>query len=145
VVTIDDVLSVYDTTTHPDVAQGGKSTQVLFAHISHVVSLFLTSPAQEAAEEMLGHFQQGDHVNGVLTWPEFLDYYKGLSVGIDDDNYFELMIRNAWHLSGGEGSASNSTCRRVLVIHGDGSQEVYLPPISECRYLKNHLMIIILY
>jgi calcyphosin len=105
VATIDDILSCYDTTTHPDVAGGNKTPQ-------------------QAAEEMLATFEQGGKVDGQVTWPEFLDYYKGLSVGIDDDNYFELMMRNAWHLSGGEGSSANSTCRRVLVVHGDGSQEV---------------------
>jgi hypothetical protein len=34
------------------------------------------------------------------------------------------MIRNAWHISGGEGWSSNTTCRRVLVTRFDGSQEV---------------------
>ena len=105
VITIEDIISVYDTSTHPDVATGDKSPQ-------------------HAAEEMLSTFKQSDKVNGVVTWPEFLDYYKGLSVGIDDDQYFELMIRNAWHISGGGGNAANTTCRRVLVVHSDGSQEV---------------------
>ena len=36
---------------------------------------------------------------------------------IDSDKYFELMIRNAWHISGGTGQAANTSCRRVLVIH----------------------------
>lgn len=44
--------------------------------------------------------------------------------GIDSDNYFELMIRNAWHISGGTGQCANTTCRRVLVIHFDGHQTV---------------------
>ena len=34
------------------------------------------------------------------------------------------MMRNAWHISGGEGEAANSSNRRVLVIHSDGSEEV---------------------
>ena len=34
------------------------------------------------------------------------------------------MIRNAWHLSGGEGWCENTTCRRVLVTHHDGHQTV---------------------
>ncbi len=34
------------------------------------------------------------------------------------------MIRNAWHISGGEGWCENSTCRRVLVTHADGHQTV---------------------
>lgn len=33
-------------------------------------------------------------------------------------------MRNAWHISGGEGWAENTSCRRVLVVHTDDSQEV---------------------
>ena len=62
--------------------------------------------------------------DGIVTWIEFLDYYKDISVGIDRDDYFELMMRNAWHLSGGEGKAQNTTCLRVLVDHTDGSQTI---------------------
>ena len=36
----------------------------------------------------------------------------------------QLMIRNAWHMSGGEGWCENTTCRRVLVTHEDGKQTV---------------------
>jgi hypothetical protein len=36
----------------------------------------------------------------------------------------QLMIRNAWHISGGEGWSANTTCRRVLVTRFDGTQEV---------------------
>ena len=34
------------------------------------------------------------------------------------------MMRNAWHISGGEGWAANTTCKRVLVTHRDGRQTV---------------------
>ncbi len=33
-------------------------------------------------------------------------------------------MRNAWHISGGEGQAANSANLRVLVVHVDGSSEV---------------------
>jgi calcyphosin len=105
VITTDEILATYDTSTHPDVATGLKN-------------------ASDVAEEILGQFRNGGTPGGAVTWPEFLDYYKGLSVGIDDDSYFELMIRNAWHLAGGDGMSENTTCRRVLVVHTDGSQEV---------------------
>jgi calcyphosin len=55
---------------------------------------------------------------------EFCKYYANLSSSIDEDDYFELMIRNAWHISGGEGWCENSSCRRVLVTHTDGRQTV---------------------
>jgi len=60
--------------------------------------------------------------DGKITWDEFLDYYKDISAGIDRDDYFELMMRNCWHISGGEGAAANTSCRRVLVTYKDGRQ-----------------------
>jgi hypothetical protein len=41
--------------------------------------------------------------DGIVTVEEFLDYYKDISASIDGDDYFELVIRNAWHIDGGEG------------------------------------------
>eukprot|EP00952_Eustigmatos_sp_NYUAD-ZCMA_P001417 6311-Eustigmatos_ZCMA.PRE.1 len=38
------------------------------------------------------------------------------------------MMRNAWHISGGQGAAANSSCIRVLVTHTDGAQEVSEEP-----------------
>lgn len=55
---------------------------------------------------------------------EFIEYYNNVSSSIDEDDYFELMIRNAWHISGGEGWCANSSCRRVLVVHTDGRTTV---------------------
>lgn len=59
-----------------------------------------------------------------ITFQDFLDYYKDLSAMIEEDDYFELMMRNCWHLSGGEGWAANTTCKRVLVTFVDGRQQV---------------------
>lgn len=39
-------------------------------------------------------------------------------------SYSQLMIRNVWHISGGEGWCANTTCKRLLVTHTDGSQTV---------------------
>ncbi len=45
--------------------------------------------------------------DGVVEWDEFLEYYDSVSCSIDDDDYFELMMRNAWHLPGGTGWCEN--------------------------------------
>jgi len=83
-----------------------------------------TKTEEEIMDEFMDTWDKsGDNV---ITWPEFFDYYKDISAGIEHDDYFELMIRNAWHMSGGEGWAENTTCRRVLVTWADDplSQEV---------------------
>ena len=60
----------------------------------------------------------------MITLAEFEDYYKDISASIDDDDYFELMIRNAWRIAGGEGAAANTANKRVLVTGADGKQYV---------------------
>jgi hypothetical protein len=49
-----------------------------------------------------------------------------VSASIDEDDYFELTIRNAWHIAGGEGKCANTTIPRELVIGADGSQKVQM-------------------
>ena len=103
-VTIHDIRGAYDCSQHPKVMNGDMTED-------------------EALEEILETYEQGE-ADGIVTFQEFLEYYRDVSAGIDDDQYFELMIRNAWHISGGEGAAANTSCRRVLVKHSDGSEEV---------------------
>jgi Ca2+-binding EF-hand superfamily protein/6,7-dimethyl-8-ribityllumazine synthase len=101
---MDDIKDVYDASKHPDVISGKRKEAAIL-------------------KEFLDTFDQGDK-DGKVTPDEFIRYYGNVSASIDDDDYFELMIRNAWHISGGEGWCANTTCRRVLVTHEDGSQTV---------------------
>jgi Ca2+-binding EF-hand superfamily protein len=100
-----EVASMYDTTKHPDVLSGKKSPDQVF-------------------REFLDTFDVGGEKDGKVTLPEFENYYTNIGANIDNDDYFELMIRNAWHISGGEGWSANSANRRVLVTHADGRQSV---------------------
>lgn len=77
----------------------------------------------EAIENFMALWET-EKEDGHITLSEFMQYYSDLSAEIEDDDYFELMIRNAWHISGGEGWAANSSCLRVLVTYTDDSQEV---------------------
>ena len=104
-ISVDEMLSVYDLTWHPEV-RAGKLT------------------VKEAAKEFMATWEKGQNKDGNITFEEFEDYYKEVSASIDDDNYFELMIRNAWRIAGGEGAAANTANRRILVTNKDGSQAV---------------------
>lgn len=79
---------------------------------------------QEAIREFMECFEGADTRDGVITEDEFIDYYKNVSASVDEDDYFELVVRNAWHISGGSGWSQNTTCLRVLVTDTDGVQSV---------------------
>jgi len=104
VITIKDLVGRYDASEHPDVISGRRTEAAVF-------------------REFLDTFDCGAK-DGVVHPEEFLRYYSNVSASIDDDDYFELMMRNAWHISGGKGWCENTTCRRVLVTHKDGTQTV---------------------
>merc|ERR1711881_427036 len=103
VVTIDDISSSYDVSQNPAVKSGKQSPNEAYAV-----------------------FMNNYDVNqdGKVTLDEFIENYNWVSASIDNDDYFELMIRNAWHISGGEGWCQNTSNLRILVIHFDDSQEV---------------------
>lgn len=105
VVTLDELKTVYDCSKHPEVLKGEKTEA-------------------EVLKEFAEQWDDDTAPNGKITLAEFLEYYKDISASIDRDDYFELMMRNSWHISGGEGWAANTSCLRVLVIHTDGSQTV---------------------
>merc|ERR1711916_196653 len=62
---------------------------------------------EEVLREFMGQWDTLKR-DGIVTKEEFLDSYGDVSASIDNDDYFELMIRNAWHISGGEGWAENT-------------------------------------
>ena len=103
VLTLNELMSLYDCSQHPEVLAGRKTQD-------------------EIMVEFASHWDKnGDRQ---ITKEEFIDYYTDLSAGIDSDVYFELMMRNAWHISGGQGMAQNTTCLRVLCKFEDGRQAI---------------------
>jgi len=106
VITIDDIVGTYNVKHDPDVLAG-------------------TIPPDQALETFLSQFDTIDK-DGVVSKQEFTDYYRNVSASIDNDDYFELMIRNAWHIPGGEGWCENTSNARVLVVFKDRSQKVVM-------------------
>jgi Ca2+-binding EF-hand superfamily protein len=102
-----DIMKVYDASKHPDVVSGLRTKAEVF-------------------REFLDTFDGGTNheKDGIVTLDEFAEYYAGVSASIDSDDFFELMIRNAWHISGGEGWCENTTNRRVHVAWEDGSHTI---------------------
>jgi len=102
-VTLKDMVMLFDATQHPEVLAGKKTKEQVYAEFT------------------AGWDTDGD---ATITKEEFLEYYSDISAGIDSNQYFELMMRNAWHISGGQGVAQNTTCLRILVEYVDGRQAV---------------------
>jgi len=103
VVTMDDIASSYDVSQNPAVKSGKQAPN-------------------EAYTVFMNNYDANQ--DGKVTLDEFIENYNWVSASIDNDDYFELMIRNAWHISGGEGWCQNTANLRVLVEHFDGGQEV---------------------
>jgi Ca2+-binding EF-hand superfamily protein len=77
---------------------------------------------QQAIQQFMKQYDA--NADGNVTLEEFVENYQWVSASIDADDYFELMMRNAWHISGGEGWCENTSNLRVLVVHADGRDEV---------------------
>jgi Ca2+-binding EF-hand superfamily protein len=103
-VTRADIEAAYDVMQNPDVISG-KITP------------------EQAFTQFMAQWET-DKVDGIVTLDEFMKYYHGVSASVDRDDYFELMIRNAWHMGGGKGVSENTTCRRVLVTFKNGTEAV---------------------
>lgn len=83
---ITDVRGVYDAKKHPDVLSGKKTED-------QILQEFLET--FETAHSM----RNNDTPNYVVTKEEFVEYYNNISASIDDDQYFTMMIQNAWKLT----------------------------------------------
>lgn len=77
-----------------------------------------------------------DHI---ITTEEFEEYYNSVSASIDDDQYFSLMMNNAWNLDGtrvtkkGWSNASGSnpiTGKKNPALSSGGKAAAEMPPMN---------------
>ena len=91
---INDIRGTYNARFHPDV-KAGKRTE------------------DEILLEFLETFEQhhnlinGDNADHVINKDEWLEYYENVSMSIDDDKYFELMMNNCWKMNSNTTSNNN--------------------------------------
>ena len=76
--TLDDIAKLYDVSMHPDVVDKKKTPEEAY---KEYMSMWDTQVA-----------------DGIVTFDEFVDYYRDVSASIDTDEYFGVMMTNAWKL-----------------------------------------------
>lgn len=83
-VDINDIRGLYNGKNHPDVRIGKKTEDEILCEFLDTFE----------AHHGIVCPNDRDHI---VTLEEFVEYYKHVSASIEDDRYFELMIRNAWN------------------------------------------------
>ena len=84
-ISFEEIKNKYNVSCHPDVLSGKKTEE-------------------EVLKEFMDTFQEtynylcGTETDNVITIEEFLEYYENVSMIIDDDAYFELLLNNAWNM-----------------------------------------------
>lgn len=97
----ENLLASYRPERHPDV-QSGKRTE------HDVLAEFFKSWPQTKSSD-------------IVTERDFLDYYRDLSVLIDSDSQFELLVRSTWRI---QTNVTSAATVEVLVTHLDGTSTI---------------------
>ncbi|CAG9319479.1 unnamed protein product [Blepharisma stoltei] len=84
IVDLEDLKGVYKADSHPDVRTGKKTEDEVLCEF---LDTFETHHA----------LYKEDTRDHRVTVEEFLEYYSHVSASIDDDRYFELMMKNSWN------------------------------------------------
>ena len=104
IVELEDIKGVYNASKHPDVRSGKKTEDDVLCEF---LDTFETHHA--VFKENTRDFK--------VTLEEFMEYYAHVSASIDDDRYFDLMMKNSWNFEGktyqkGWGADATSPAKR---------------------------------
>ena len=84
-ISFEEIKNKYNASRHPDVLSGKKTED-------------------EVLKDFMDTFQEtynylcGTETDNIITIEEFLEYYENVSMIIDDDAYFELLLNNEWKM-----------------------------------------------
>ena len=84
---INDIKDSYNASKHPDVVQGKRTEEQV------LIEFLETFEAHH-------NLKEGSETDGRVDETEFVEYYKNISVSIDNEDYFSLMMNNSWNLRG---------------------------------------------
>lgn len=87
VVELEDIKNIYNAKHHPDVKLGKKTEEEVLIEFIDTFEMHYS---------LLHPGVRGDKV---ISFDEFVEYYNNVSMSIEDDRYFELMMTNAWNLN----------------------------------------------
>lgn len=85
---ISDLKGVYNAKFHPDVKSGKKTEDEVLAE-------FL-----DTFEYHFNLLNSNKSKDRSISMEEWIEYYNNISMSIDEDPYFELMMKNAWNMDG---------------------------------------------
>lgn len=86
---INDIRQTYNAKHHPDVKSGKKTEEDILAE-------FLDT-FEDHFCDMKGN---ADSRDGIISMQEWLEYYNNVSMSIDTDDYFSVMMNSTWNLDG---------------------------------------------
>ena len=81
-ISIQSLKEMFNAKNHPDVLKGIKSQEGVFEQFCYSIDLYCE----------VNDVQK----NGYLTLEKFVDYYSGVSACIQDDDYFENLLKGIW-------------------------------------------------
>ena len=85
-ISFDEIQMKYNAKNHPEVLSGKKTEE-------------------QVLKEFMDTFQDtynylcGTETDNIITLEEFMEYYENVSMTIDNDEYFEIMLTNGWNLN----------------------------------------------
>jgi len=85
VVEIGEIKSIYNCKHHPDVKSGRKTEEDVYGEFIETFEMH--------------HGNTKGRKDKRVTTEEFLEYYNNISASIDSDEYYEVMMNNAWKLT----------------------------------------------
>ena len=114
-----DIKGMFNPSKHPAVLEGRKTQD-------QVLQEFL-----ETFDINHGLTKPGEEKEYKVTRDEFKEYYDNVSASIDSDEYFEIVINNAWNLTGKPAVYNKSqkawTADQAPVVHRSGAESLDSP------------------